>query len=233
MKWLRLYHEARNDAKLEYLADDEFRVWFRLLCFAGEQPTRGYIEGFTEELLAVEVAKGNIELLVQTLEKLKKLKIIVVDESIKFVNWDKRQFYSDNVTERVRRYRETLHKRCSNDDETPPDTDTDTDTENKYPADHKAMVLANYLKEWILKNNPNAKAPTTLNQWALEIDRMMRIDSRSAEEIRAIIDYSQRHSFWWRNILSADKLRKQFDRLHNEMTSDSKTNRRVADVNVE
>lgn len=76
MRWLRLYSEARTDAKLESLPDDEFRVWHRLLCFANDQPKRGVITGFSERLLAVEVAKGNVELLQRTLASLQELRII-------------------------------------------------------------------------------------------------------------------------------------------------------------
>ncbi len=139
MLWLRLYSEARNDAKLESLSDEQFRVWFRLLCFANEQPERGSIAGIDEELLAVEVAKGDVELLQETIQRLVKLRILSVGEdNVRFVNWEKRQFQSDDVTERVRKHREskrsthegeTLQKRCSNVDVTPTDTDTEADTE--------------------------------------------------------------------------------------------------------
>lgn len=130
MQWLRLYHEARNDAKLEHLSDDEFRVWFRLMCFAGEQNNRGKIENLNKELLAVEVAKGDTDLLVRVIDKLIRLRIVEnSNDNITILNWDKRQFESDNVTKRVQKHRETLHKRFSNDGVTPPDTDTDSDTD--------------------------------------------------------------------------------------------------------
>ena len=61
-----------------------------------------------------------------------------IDENWNVLNWDKRQYRSDLSTERVRKYRakkeqekngknETLQKRYSNSEVTPPDTDTDTD----------------------------------------------------------------------------------------------------------
>jgi enoyl-ACP reductase-like protein len=53
MKWLRLYNEARTDATLDSLSDDEFPVWRRLLCFANEQPVRGVICGYAARLLEV------------------------------------------------------------------------------------------------------------------------------------------------------------------------------------
>ena len=94
MKWLRLYSEARNDAKLRMLTDSQHRVWFNLLCFAGEQDDgRGVIHGYEESLLAVEVASGDCELLVATLERLRQLRIVVVEgETITFINFSKRQY---------------------------------------------------------------------------------------------------------------------------------------------
>jgi hypothetical protein len=106
MKWLRLYHEARTDAKLESLPDDEFRVWFRLLCFANEQPARGVIAHFTPRLLAVEVAHGDTALLQRTLTSLAELRIIETGEDAHtFIHWNARQFISDNVTVRVMKHR--------------------------------------------------------------------------------------------------------------------------------
>jgi hypothetical protein len=65
-----------------------------------------------------------------------------IDEHWDVLNWNKRQFISDDVTQRVQRHRdktrtkhqkrnvtETLLKRECNGNVTPPDTDTDTDTE--------------------------------------------------------------------------------------------------------
>jgi len=85
-----------------------------------------------------------------------------------------------------------------------------------------AGELADRLRDWITKNNPKARVPDSLQKWTLEIERMIRIDERTAGEIQAVIDYSQQHEFWWKNIMSADKLRKQYDRLINEMASDKK-----------
>jgi len=42
----------------------------------------------------------------------------------------------------------------------------------------------------------------------------MRIDRRSPEEVSAVIIFAQNDSFWRGNILSEDKLRKQYDQLN-------------------
>ena len=124
MEWFRIYNEARNDAKLDMLNDAEHRVWFRLLCYSAEQPERGTIEGVTSRdmcdigvtskkcnlKLAAEVAKGDVELLAQTLEKLVDLEIISwAGMTITFINFKKRQYDkpSDSSEETRRRKAES------------------------------------------------------------------------------------------------------------------------------
>ncbi|MEJ8547156.1 DnaD domain protein [Brevibacillus borstelensis] len=109
MKWYRMYSEARNDAKLRALNDSQHRVWFNLLCIAGEQSDRGTITGYDDELLAVEVSNGDVELLTETLNKLQKLRMIRRDEDrISFINWEKRQY--DNPSDRPKAVNERVKK---------------------------------------------------------------------------------------------------------------------------
>ena len=64
----------------------------------------------------------------------------------------------------------------------------------------------------MLKNNPNAKQPN-FQVWGKNIDKMVRLDNRTVEQIEGAIRWSQQDSFWSANILSTDKLRKQYDKL--------------------
>jgi hypothetical protein len=117
LKWFRMYSEARNDAKLRSLSDSQFRIWFNLLCFAAEQTEeRGSIIGYDEELLAVEVANGDVELLNETLDKLERLRIIETNENgdITFINFSKRQYDNpsdrpEEVRKRVQKHRQAKH----------------------------------------------------------------------------------------------------------------------------
>ena len=61
-----------------------------------------------------------------------------------------------------------------------------------------------------IKNNPAFKTPD-LNSWAGEVDKMIRIDGRNIEGIDYLIHWSQQNNFWFKNILSTARLRKQFD----------------------
>lgn len=86
----------------------------------------------------------------------------------------------------------------------------------KFDVESIQYKLADYLRKWILKNNESARVPDTIEKmqkWAVVIDRMIRIDKRNQEEIKAMIEFSQKHHFWFKNILSPSKLREQFDRL--------------------
>lgn len=122
MQWLRLYHEARNDAKLRSLTDAQFRVWFNLLCYASEQSKRGTIEEVDVNVLALEVAGGDIELLDETVKRLETFHCVssvsstVSSRSIAFLNFEKRQGRSvscntKSSTDRVRKHREAKRLR--------------------------------------------------------------------------------------------------------------------------
>lgn len=78
----------------------------------------------------------------------------------------------------------------------------------------EAIELAHLLKSLIIRNNPKAKTPDDITKWAKDIDRTLKIDHRTPEEIRFIIEFSQNDSFWCANILSAGKLRDKFDQLY-------------------
>lgn len=75
-----------------------------------------------------------------------------------------------------------------------------------------ASGLASDLLSAILKTKPDLKKPN-LEKWAQEIDRMLDIDKISIERIKKVIEYLPSLDFWKGNILSADKLRKQIDKL--------------------
>jgi len=55
--------------------------------------------------------------------------------------------------------------------------------------------------------------------WALDIDKLMRIDGQPAGVVRQVIEWATKDSFWAPNILSGKKLRAQFERLTRTMKS--------------
>lgn len=97
---------------------------------------------------------------------------------------------------------------------------------NKLSFDENSIeyVLAAELKNYILRNNPNAKVPDNLRKWANDINKMIRLDKRSEEDLRLVIEYSQSNRFWQCNILSPAKLREKFDTLYLQGKNDKQSN---------
>ncbi|MCR3760389.1 hypothetical protein KYB31_15535 [Clostridium felsineum] len=83
---------------------------------------------------------------------------------------------------------------------------------NIYCPNSVEFRLADYLFRYIKRNNEKAKEPN-LQKWSKVFDCILRIDKRDIEEVKSIIKWCQNDSFWFKNILSPDKLRKQYDRL--------------------
>jgi hypothetical protein len=83
----------------------------------------------------------------------------------------------------------------------------------------KAIELAIQLKTKILERDPKCHSANngSKNRWAIDIDKLMRINKRSYEEISQVIDWCQRDDFWCSNILSGKKLRDKFDTLFAQM----------------
>jgi len=82
-----------------------------------------------------------------------------------------------------------------------------------FPPDSKEYVLSEYLLKKILFHLPGYKKPD-LQKWAKQMDAVLRLDKRDPDEVKAVIDFAQSNSFWRNNILSVEKLRKQYDQLN-------------------
>lgn len=97
----------------------------------------------------------------------------------------------------------------------PQDKQGKTNIKITFDADEIQYKLAALLRKGILENLPKAKVPDDkeLNKWASVIDKMMRLDNRSTDEIKEVITFSVKDPFWSSNILSAGSLREKFDRL--------------------
>lgn len=81
----------------------------------------------------------------------------------------------------------------------------------------EAHHLANLLYTEHLKHDPKFLAgkdvKKTLLRWAGDIEKLIRIDQRSPEEVERVIRWCQADNFWKSNILSGGTLREKFDRL--------------------
>lgn len=215
--------------------NDGYAFWFKLLELLGCAEGH-YLK--LENPVDWEFLTAKTRLSGETCEEI--LNLLVKLEAIDAAAWEQRIVWSDNFIENIKDayrnrtieipkkpdcLRKKPHKERDKQRQKSPNEMKVNETKVNEIKEVSA-VLANRLKEWVIENNPKAKIPSSLNNWALEIERMIRIDGRSEGEVKEIIDYCQQHDFWWKNILSADKLRKQYDRLYNEMVSDRNKNKK-------
>lgn len=80
----------------------------------------------------------------------------------------------------------------------------------------EATQLARYLRAKIVEKFPNNRSGDTeakLKRWAIDIDKMIRIDKRTPEAVKNAIDFAMNDNFWCNNIWSGEKLRKHYDSL--------------------
>lgn len=115
--WFRFYSETLNDRKIAHLVRVTQQpkalvigVWATILALANDSPIRGVLL-LTEDIpltfndLARETGldADSMQTFILELERLNMMSM--EDGAYCLINWDKRQFASDNVTERVRRWR--------------------------------------------------------------------------------------------------------------------------------
>lgn len=128
---------------------------------------------------------------------------------------------------------EQKKKSSSDDGDAPPDvspasgTDARPQKEEKvFPEDSDAYQAASYLARQKEKHYPDLKPPEEkdLQRWAADFDKCNRIDKRSWDDIADVLRFSQKNTFWRKNILSGKKFREKYDRLLIEMTEEEKKN---------
>jgi len=78
-----------------------------------------------------------------------------------------------------------------------------------------AYLLADYLYTCISNNDPKFKKPKArcLQGWSKDIEKLIRIDKAEPDDIKKVIKWVSEDDFWFSNILSGNKLRKQFTQL--------------------
>ncbi|GAA4653959.1 hypothetical protein GCM10023142_10970 [Anaerocolumna aminovalerica] len=97
------------------------------------------------------------------------------------------------------------------------DTDKPVPTTQKFLDDSFEMKIVNTIIESCLEIYPNSKVPSTYKdkyKWAIDIERMKRLDNRTEEEIRQALNFAINDSFWKSNIRSAKKFREKFETLY-------------------
>lgn len=105
----------------------------------------------------------------------------------------------------------------SSESPTPNEKEPEPEKKAKREYDHQSepYCLAEELKNGIMANNPDHKKITEsqLQNWADDMRKMLELDKRSYSQVSNMISWCQRDDFWKTNILSASKLRKQYDQM--------------------
>ena len=131
------------------------------------------------------------------------------------------------------------------------DIDRDSDKDSAEPLlsesqksaiELSELLLTSHRKEFpdYLSGNSDNQIKKKINGWAADIEKLIRIDKKDPEIIRQVILWVKTPGrFWFHNIESGAKLRKQFERLYGEMktsgnkrSSTSTSSHRIAADNV-
>jgi uncharacterized protein YdaU (DUF1376 family) len=97
-------------------------------------------------------------------------------------------------------------------------------TTSSSDAEAVGRRLAKEFLALLLKLKPDLRQPN-IASWAKHFDCMVRLDNRDPERIRTVMNWVTRHPFWQSKVLSAEKLRKQFDQLEMQMKGAPKIER--------
>ena len=101
---------------------------------------------------------------------------------------------------------------------------TNADTQSKKQEDSESMKQARFLSQFLFDECRRidekfgiGKDRVTVDRWAKDIEKLIRIDKRTFYEVKEVIAWAKSHHFWTANIMSGVKLREQFPRLYTQM----------------
>lgn len=140
--WLRLYADFASNPVVQSLAFEDQRHFIVLLCLKCD----GTLDRPSAKTVRDRIICRGLGLDPMTAAEAKRRlrEVGLVDEDWQPTGWNKRQFLSDNSTDRVRKYRknkkpgnvpETPSGSSGNNNETPPEADTEADTEADVSAE--------------------------------------------------------------------------------------------------
>jgi hypothetical protein len=80
----------------------------------------------------------------------------------------------------------------------------------KYSSD--ALKMATWLAEQVKLRYPYVKEPS-LEQWADDIDKLVRCDKQPLDNVKIALLFSQQDAFWRQQVRSGANLRKHYEKL--------------------
>ena len=131
MDWLRLYHSTLNSKKCQGLPAREFKFWINCLLVASQNDPRGALPPVEELAFLLRLRAPFV---LHSLTACERAGLVENKNGHwEMHDWDAHQFESDDINQRVRKFRDKKRNVSGNvtcnAHVTPSDTDTETDTE--------------------------------------------------------------------------------------------------------
>jgi len=98
-----------------------------------------------------------------------------------------------------------------------PDSEVDEETQALLDLPH-AGNLCRLLADLIEANG--SIRPKITRTWLRDMDRLMRLDGRTPEQVESAIRWCQQDEFWRANVLSPSKLRTRYDQMRLQASRD-------------
>lgn len=228
MPWIKLDVNFLEHPKIDALSCDAKLLYIWGLCYSGRQLTDGFIPA--KQVSSVERQSPAAELVTALLWH-------VVTNGYEIHDYLEHQ----SSREQVKKVRESTRKRVAKHRVTggvtplvTPDVlalEVEVEVEDRTKDKDSlslvslglgdALELANFLADKIASNG--SKRPTVSKAWIIDMDRLMRLDGRTRNQVMSAIEWCQNDDFWRSNILSPAKLRSKYDQLRLKASQQSKS----------
>ena len=120
MDWFRLHHKVLHDPRVQTLTPERFKIYINLLCYASQREDNGTVGNVSDVSFAIRETQDAVSSAFHDFEE---RGLIATDgETFRIPQWKKKQFKSDNSTDRVRKHRAKT-KRSETVSVTPPETE--------------------------------------------------------------------------------------------------------------
>lgn len=176
-----------------------------------------FIFGRKKAAKELKISERSIRTIILNLKKHEKLTIKTTNKFsvITIVNWELYQSENTKSTSKSTSNRPASDQQVT----TNKNIRTKEHKKKNFLSDSIEVGLAEFFIElldareypWSKKGKPN------LQNWAIEFDKLLRIDGRKKEDIKELLAWVQKDDFWQDNILSPRTLRKQWGKLEMKM----------------
>lgn len=108
-RWFRFYDQVLDDPKVQRLPPSLFKAWINLLCLASRHG--GKLPDLPDVSFALRISEDDVN---STIDKLDNAGLMdATEDGWEPHNWQRRQFKSDNSTERVQKHRRNVSSEVS------------------------------------------------------------------------------------------------------------------------